>query len=309
MGIALKSDVFKGAAIDNIKPNQKLADELMELEKFLEQPQSIGLTNLKGNLKDMVRYMLALIGQDAGYGELAHVLCEEASPLAQEGILKNDKKKKKFLQDLLDEMERIAQEMRDQFDALFAYTENLFDKIEYQVAQELALIDAQIESAAKTEEQAAEIKARSSKRKMLKSFKKHIKQHKAELLEVEDARDIIEVQKDIIEDLADVKNGKFVPEPPKKDAFKAIDSAITNVVSNTAVATGVVTGTTFGQQRRAHNKHLIDDFDYSEEDYILYGDSSSSSSSSGSGDTGDSSGDSAGGNGDQQEQAPPPLDI
>ncbi len=308
MGIALKSDVFKGAVIQNNRPNNKMADDLHEIEQFLEHPQSIGLVNLKGSLKDMVRYMLALIGHDAGYGELAHVLCEEQSPLAQEGILKSDKKKKKFLQDLLDEMERIAAEMSAQFDALFEYTENLFDKIEHQVTQELALIDAQIESAAQSEEQAEVIKAKSSKRKMLKSFKKHMKQHKAELIEAEDARDIIEVQKDIIEDFVDVKNGKFAPEPPKKNAFQAVDSAITNVVSNTAMATGAAASATFGNHRRYNiEDHLDDDFNHWDRDNTIYGDGSSSSSSSG--ETGGDAGDSAGGSGDQQDQAPPPLDL
>ena len=67
---------------------------LLELEHFLSSPSCVGLDNVKESLRNSVQLMLELKGFSTGY-DLSHLLVGEHSSMAMDGVLKDDRIKKK----------------------------------------------------------------------------------------------------------------------------------------------------------------------------------------------------------------------
>lgn len=188
---------------------------LLELEHFLSSPSCVGLDNVKESLRNSVQLMLELKGFSTGY-DLSHLLVGEHSSMAMDGVLKDDRIKKKKAQQLLDDLMEIEREMARSFTSAMEDTYVFINNIETKIDAQLEAIDEQIENIAENEEHAEQLKKSSKKRKRLKLFKKHVKEHKQELEEAEDTKEIISIQQDLKEDLEDFNAGKdFAPKQSK----------------------------------------------------------------------------------------------
>ncbi len=215
---------FSSKALDNGETRA-----LRELLKFLERPHSIGIDNLKENLRNAITLMLAIKGYETGF-DLQHLLYGEHSSLAPEGILKTDKKKKQDIKDFWDLIAEIEREMSLYFRDLFANTIQEIIIIKHVVSEEIAEIDAVIEEKEIAIEQAdtraekilleKEIVEKKKKRSELKAFKKHIKEQEEQLQEASVPEEVIGIQKNVIESHEDLKAGNF---DPNKDFSNPLD--------------------------------------------------------------------------------------
>ena len=87
---------------------------LEELRDFLEKPQSIGLTNLKHSLRNVVLLMLELKGLSTGF--IRHILANEEHPsMTMDGLLEGDKKRKRLVEEFWEEMRRLERLMEKEF--------------------------------------------------------------------------------------------------------------------------------------------------------------------------------------------------
>ena len=269
---------------------------LQELNKFLESPHSIGLDTIKESLRNMVQLMMELKGYATGFA-LQHLVHGEHSSMAVDGGLRDDAEKKRRLKEFWDEMMRLASLMEAGFDHVLKHVAAEIVEIKEDIADKIEAIDAQIEEAADTVEEARVLKSRNTKRKKLVKFKKHIEKHEVELHEADTTEELIEVQSNVLEDVQDFKENRFDPHKNKLDLLAPIREVM--------------------EVTRASNESAFDD-DFEgpavwNRGNKRYDDTDSSDTGSGSGSAGDDtsgSDDDAAGSGDKDDDVkPPPLDI
>ncbi len=195
-------------AFDGMAAQDKETVALQELNKFLEQPHSIGLDNLKESLRNVVQLMLELKGYSTGYA-LQHLVMGEHSSMALSGILRDDAKKKREIEDFWREFLELERLMSAHLYEIKQNTVTHIAAIEENIDKQIAAIDTAIIAKAGSESEAEIMKKSNNKRKKLLKFKKHVRAQKEEVLEADDAKEVIEIHKNIIEDVQDFKENKF----------------------------------------------------------------------------------------------------
>ncbi|PCJ01064.1 MAG: hypothetical protein COB14_04060 [Alphaproteobacteria bacterium] len=292
---------------------------LQALNKFLESPHSIGLDTIKESLRNVVQLMMELKGYATGFS-LQHLVHGEHSSMAVDGGLRDDAEKKRRIQEFWDEMMRLERLMAAGFEHVFAHVAAEIVEIKEDIADEIEAIDAQIEEAADTVEEARALKAKNTKRRKLIKFKKHIEEHEVELHEADTTEELIEVQSNVLEDVQDFKENRFDPYKNKLDIL----APVRGIMESTRARNDHNYDNSYNV---SHGLSLGSDYSFGEDDSDVNAsaswqhknsnaaDSSDTGSGSGSasgavGDDTSGSGDGGAGSGDKDgDVKPPPLEL
>lgn len=284
---------------------------LQALNKFLESPHSIGLDTIKESLRNVVQLMMELKGYATGFS-LQHLVHGEHSSMAMDGSLRDDAEKKRRIQEFWDEMMRLERLMAAGFDHVLAHVAAEIVEIKEDIADKIDAIDAQIDEAADTVEEAQVLKARNTKRKKLVKFKKHIEEHEAELHEADTTEELIEVQSNVLEDVQDFKENRFDPYKNKLDIFAPVRGVLESTrASNDHSYNNVSHGSGYGFGENDSDVNASASWQHKNRNSAA--DSSDTGSGSASGAAGDDtsgSGDGGAGSGDKDgDVKPPPLEL
>lgn len=205
-----------------IRPDEIGTESSRALNKFLESAANVGLDNKSEHFRNFTQLMLELKGLDVGV-DLSHLVHDEHSGLSMDDTTERKlakKRKKKWTQEDLDEIERQEAEMMAQ---LMQSAMGVIDEIQDKLTNEINALNAKIDAEIVQEGEANEaVRSMRKKRNKLRAFKKHIKAHKEELKEADHHDDVIDLQNDVIEDLQDFRAGRFDPQedvPLKRNAL------------------------------------------------------------------------------------------
>jgi len=185
---------------------------MSELDAFLASPNSIGLDNIKESLRNVVQLMMELKGYETGYA-LQHLANGEHSYLAMSGTLKDDERKKRKEQELIELMKLIDQMFAESFAKMYTHVEKRIETITENIEDRIDKLDETIENAVEAGLSEQLIEKKKKKRRKLKHFKKRVEERKEELEEVDTAEEIIKVEIDLKRDIDELRQEVPKPKP------------------------------------------------------------------------------------------------
>ncbi len=189
---------------------------LIELEQFLQMPNSVGVDSLKQSLLKFVQLLLELIGLDTGAAN-QHLTHDEHKGLmvtgARETAFQRQKKRRRW-EEIMMELETL---MSTHLEDVFTHVDNRIERLKLRVDSEIAAIDRAIAREAKDcPLKISGRKAVHQERLRLKALSKRIHSYDAALddaFEHEDTARIIEIEQNILLDLEHFNGrGAFPPE-------------------------------------------------------------------------------------------------
>lgn len=201
-------------------------DELSELLKFCEKPQSIGLNNVKESLRNVILYMMALMGLDTGYN-YHHIFDESFVGLSIGGATDELRKKKKKRRQLLDEFLRLDLLMFQQFLKLFDHTYKFIQTTKQDIDHKIEILDRMIET---NKDDGffskGDLKEAKTELENLKDLKTEIENIEADLNKTKDPMDIISIEKQVDDQL------KYFAQNSKNTAQKSPFLAALKLATN-----------------------------------------------------------------------------
>lgn len=213
------------ATDDDLTPTQR---SLLELNAFLQSPNSVGIDSLKESLSNPVRLMLELQGLDTGQD--SQILNDDEHDTIGISDYRKKSKKKKKKQDQLDaeQLQRIEEEIAREFSRAYEHVEEKLEHVQGNVNNQIARIEEELRS----EEDMCDKRVRKllAKKDRLSSLKDRTKIYKKALKKAGSAAAVLQIERELFADIeAYHERGEFPPTREVQNLFSLIDDVLADL--------------------------------------------------------------------------------
>lgn len=181
-------------------------DGMDDFLAYLDGPHSVGLDNMRTELRHMILLMMELQGYETGYRS-QQMLGFGHTGLVMNGLLPSDYKKRKLDQEFWDELDKLLAQLDRQFTYIVSHTQTRIVTVREDIVEKVRAIDSQIAAQATSDAHAEALKANNEERTILKWLKRRLERHEEDLQQAETAVEAVQVHQKMEQDIQDVKQG------------------------------------------------------------------------------------------------------
>lgn len=180
-------------------------DGMDDFLAYLDGPHSVGLDNMRAELRHMILLMMELQGYETGYRS-QQMLGFGHTGMIMNGLLRSDQKRK-LEEEIWEELDKLLAQLDRQFTFIVAHTQERIQTVRQAVVEQVKVIDQKIAAEATSDAHAEALKANNEERTILKWLKRRLERHEADLQQADTAAEAVQVHQKMEQDVLDVQQG------------------------------------------------------------------------------------------------------